>query len=1098
MRRITKIFPLFALVLVGLLFSQCDLRGDSLYKERVEETLDGVASIGDKKEKPGLPPVSYTITPSAFPQEGGKISPSGEQATEVGKEQEFSASANGSYRFTGWTLSGGYEVKDDYSLEKSPIVVIAKSASATIQANFACIYTITPIASSGGSVSPSIAQTVIPDQQVTFTATPANGYRFKDWATNGLAFVSGNGTSATITVKLSGDANGTLTANFELIPVPTYTITPTTGNGGSVSPSVAQTVISGQQVMFTATPANGYRFKDWTTSGIAFVSGNGTSATITVKLSGDANGTLTANFELIPVPTYTITPTAGSGGSVSPSVAQTVISGEEVTFTATPSNGYVFSRWTPNGVVLVSGGVTSPTITVRLGGNANGTLTANFACIYTITPTAGTGGSVSPTGAQTVISGDEVTFTATPANGYRFKDWATSGLAFVSGNSTSATITVKLSGDANGTLTANFELIPAPTYTITPTAGSGGSVSPSVAQTGVEAGQMRTFTATANANYRFTGWTIGGGVQYAPGYNATTNPVVVLINASSPANGTLTANFVRTYTITPVAGTGGSVSPNVIQTVIPDQQVTFTATPANGYQFKDWTTNGVAVVSGGAASAAITVRLSGNANGTLTANFTSNNGNGDNQGNDNEMQLSANTATAEIRAAIANPGRGWYRLVETGNSIPNLSSYRNSGVTLVMVETDLGGYASKELDSVVLNQIRNALTAVRSAGLSAIYRAAYSFSDTDYRNNVLREPQSIDLVLRHIEQLKPIFAEYEDVLFSVQAGFLGVWGEWHTTRFGNGKDASPNIEHQRAVGNALLAAVPDSVTVSFRRPEYIRNIADTRVTGNVRGDHVPVTSAEAFGSSKIARSAFHNDALMSDESDMTTYSAPNYSRTAELEWINKHTRYVPMVGETNQPSEFNNTAAAIPLLNQINMQSLNCEYHETVLQKWKNTTYNGMNAYDYISMMLGYRFVLKSTRISQSVQQGATMRVELELVNDGFGHLLQEKKFEIVLKNGNQSYRAAVDEDARRWDKGVPIQRTYRFRLPADIPAGNWDVYLGLSSPFPSQSGNPAHAVRFSNDGIWDADLGLNRIGKITLTAGTSGSGGREFVQIFP
>ena len=31
-------------------------------------------------------------------------------------------------------------------------------------------------------------------------------------------------------------------------------------------------------------------------------------------------------------------------------------------------------------------------------------------------------------------------------------------------------------------------------------------------------------------------------------------------------------------------------------------------------------------------------------------------------------------------------------------------------------------------------------------------------------------------MLRHIEQLSPIFSEFEDVIDVVQAGFIGVWG----------------------------------------------------------------------------------------------------------------------------------------------------------------------------------------------------------------------------------------------------------------------------------------------------------------------------------
>ena len=40
-------------------------------------------------------------------------------------------------------------------------------------------------------------------------------------------------------------------------------------------------------------------------------------------------------------------------------------------------------------------------------------------------------------------------------------------------------------------------------------------------------------------------------------------------------------------------------------------------------------------------------------------------------------------------------------------------------------------------------------------------------------------------MLRHIEQLSPIFSEYEDVIDVVQAGFIGVWGELSSQTMGN-------------------------------------------------------------------------------------------------------------------------------------------------------------------------------------------------------------------------------------------------------------------------------------------------------------------------
>jgi hypothetical protein len=36
---------------------------------------------------------------------------------------------------------------------------------------------------------------------------------------------------------------------------------------------------------------------------------------------------------------------------------------------------------------------------------------------------------------------------------------------------------------------------------------------------------------------------------------------------------------------------------------------------------------------------------------------------------------------------------------------------------------------------------------------------------------------SKNIVLQHIQQLHPIFQQYEDIITAVQAGFIGAWGK---------------------------------------------------------------------------------------------------------------------------------------------------------------------------------------------------------------------------------------------------------------------------------------------------------------------------------
>jgi len=435
-------------------------------------------------------------------------------------------------------------------------------------------------------------------------------------------------------------------------------------------------------------------------------------------------------------------------------------------------------------------------------------------------------------------------------------------------------------------------------------------------------------------------------------------------------------------------------------------------------------------------------------------------------------------AFREDNASFSNPDRGWYRVENTSAINPELQpEYKNDNAALVFLEADLGDFLTGPFSAEKFDEIRRAFEYARKAGVSVIFRAAYDFEGKDSP-----EPADAKVILGHINQLKPIFYEFEDILLSIQAGLLGPWGEWHSSRYGD--PIEPDV--QRLIVNALLNASPESVTVAVRRPVYVRTITGSRT----------LTAAEAFSGVKLARVAYHNDAILSDESDMGTYSDPDWTREDEMKWTNNHAAFTPLVAETNMPSRYNDAGNAVKILDTMNLQALNAEYHPDVLQKWKRSYYRGMNAYDYIGGRMGYRFTLSLAGFSKAPRRGGTLRLRLELRNTGFGNLMKQKRFEIVLKNGYRTYRAAIDDDPRRWYKNKKITRDFSFSLPSDMPAGDWDVYLGLTSAFDSLKDNPAYSVRFANAGVWNEQFGLNLIGSVSV-AETGGSDGvTEFRQI--
>lgn len=190
--------------------------------------------------------------------------------------------------------------------------------------------------------------------------------------------------------------------------------------------------------------------------------------------------------------TSTITTVVQPSGCGTVSGGGTYTDGSSVTLTATPSNGYQFSKWQKDGV---DDGNTSATRTITVSSNA--TYTAVFVLKnYSISTSVSPSGAGTVTGGGTYSHGSSVILTATAANGYRFVKWQTNGSD--DGN-TSATRTVTATG--NVTYTAVFEL----TNITVSFDASGGSVSTS-SKSVTPGSTYGTLPTPTRAGYTFAGW----------------------------------------------------------------------------------------------------------------------------------------------------------------------------------------------------------------------------------------------------------------------------------------------------------------------------------------------------------------------------------------------------------------------------------------------------------------------------------------------------------------------------------------------------------------------------------------------------------------
>jgi len=279
---------------------------------------------------------------------------------------------------------------------------------------------------------------------------------------------------------------GTLTMNGSDIPAGAEVVAVVEGGGGSII-----TTVDGQ---YGSPPFDYLAVSGYIERGAIiefYVDGDKANETFPFKSGTIKNLDLTVPG--VPPETFTITATAGAGGSISPPGAVVVNSGADQEFTITPDLGYVVED------VLVDGGsvgaVTSYTFT---NVTADHTIDASFVLgeppeTFTITATAGAGGAIEPSGEVVVNSGASQAFTITPDTGYGIHEVLVDDVSVGAVTSyTFADVT------ANHTIHASFAAVE--TFTITATAGTGGAIEPS-GEVVVNSGASQAFTITPDTGY---------------------------------------------------------------------------------------------------------------------------------------------------------------------------------------------------------------------------------------------------------------------------------------------------------------------------------------------------------------------------------------------------------------------------------------------------------------------------------------------------------------------------------------------------------------------------------------------------------------------
>lgn len=405
----------------------------------------------------------------------------------------------------------------------------------------------------------------------------------------------------------------------------------------------------------------------------------------------------------------------------------------------------------------------------------------------------------------------------------------------------------------------------------------------------------------------------------------------------------------------------------------------------------------------------------------------------------------------------------------------------------------LGCLDKATISDRVLHRLGDNLASMRQHGLKAALRFMYSYptGSQDYRNP--RHPP-LGLMLGHIEQLGAVVQAHQELIAFTEAGFIGPWGEWHST------DLLRTPGPRTQVKDQLLASFPGSIL--FRIPRYVREWY---------GDSI---LSEDGGSPEGRRIGLHNDSILSLQihngntwrTNDFLAASPDADRTDDRLYARRLSRYRPYGGEVapedpepylSRMSDPGDHATRDLRLHHIQYLNIGRGLDDTraildtqdpaLFPRWLR--------------QLGYRFVLTEASCDGVAERGQPFRLSLRLRNDGASRIMHPRalylRFLAVSPGGQASggVHDVVVTQAQPWrwapgHDGEPLidSGTIELALPPGIEAGTYDLGLRMPDPDPVLARDSRYCVRPANaDGRgaasasaaprWDAASGTFMLG---------------------
>jgi hypothetical protein len=431
-----------------------------------------------------------------------------------------------------------------------------------------------------------------------------------------------------------------------------------------------------------------------------------------------------------------------------------------------------------------------------------------------------------------------------------------------------------------------------------------------------------------------------------------------------------------------------------------------------------------------------------------------------------------------------------------------LRKYAARGSSMVEMRYHIFEFRQQALSQAFLDRVQEDFDTARANGYKLIPRFAYNWPKGG-------PDASRDQILAHLEQLRPVLTKNADVIAFMALGFIGCWGEQHTSSNGHTEISagySRITTSFRDIVEKALNVLPKDRMLMVRYPSYKFQYFNGAPQAQVVQDVTPIaplTLAEAFTGTTKARWGHHDDCVICGEYNAGTWWTPRNNVQELRDFLRQDNLYVVQHGEPGNEGDgeantvdkdgdgyaglgnYKRCDRVQGIFQQARFSSFNGTYDNGGDDSEANRAWREQGCYDNISKKLGYRFELLRAQLPATAAVGGQLQGSIVLRNAGWAAPFNLRGLELILRNrGNGAvYRIDLRAeksksfDPRLWQPDDnEITLNIAKALPANAPAGSYELLLNLPDPSASLYARPQYAIRFANKDVWEATTGFNKL----------------------